>query len=611
MSAVFIHNLGISRLREIGSMLKIPRYSTFKNPNELRLHIEQYLDEQGQVKPDQLRAAGLTAEQFNARTREMRQIVARRLGLTVSQLGQMKYHSQKNQLDDELYRSLKRLHGAKLTRALSAEVIRDIKKVASKDAPGHLKELIKEMELTHKANEEKYRDEKKHLENEKINAIKNLESMQETVRELTKKVDELQAKLQVSDEDHAKHAKIIQEKTAEIAKLQQEIEQKKKELITAHSVIEALQLKAESIGLQGTKFSEALQETFAKYDKTIAELNEIIITNTHECDAKVQNALDTLKSCTDREESLKTQLIQLDETSRKCEERARQAEEALSSMSKGDAKKVQAEISELRDQYKKCLEGSVQIRKDYDEINAKYTSDKEKTAEFAQKVEKVQELLSKTEDKLQTTSDALTQCGVDKFALTEQLHEKNSRIAELEDYYERCRKQVQPIDAAKLRRLYEEEKEQPKLLPPTWRERGWGLLGYKPEPRYAGDTMTLREHQAEDQKFYDAMQAMNVREQPPSDKHPAHDERMQELVEQSEAYDPELAALIPEGPYGPSGPHGYHSRPGYYVKPGSCSPSGPYGPSGPSGRKRHSCHCGPNCKCGPHCKCGPRCRCGH
>lgn len=80
MALNYLDNLGITRLREVGKILQIPRYSTFKTPDELRAHIRSFLDEQSRVRRDHLERIGKTQGQIRRLTAHIRELVEKRFG---------------------------------------------------------------------------------------------------------------------------------------------------------------------------------------------------------------------------------------------------------------------------------------------------------------------------------------------------------------------------------------------------------------------------------------------------------------------------------------------------------------------------------------------------
>ncbi len=80
MALNYLDNLGITRLKEVGKILQIPRYSTFKSPDELREHIRSFLDENSRVRQEHLERIGRTQGQVRRLTAHIRELVEKRFG---------------------------------------------------------------------------------------------------------------------------------------------------------------------------------------------------------------------------------------------------------------------------------------------------------------------------------------------------------------------------------------------------------------------------------------------------------------------------------------------------------------------------------------------------
>lgn len=77
MSFPYIHDLGITRLKEIGKILQIPRYTTYKDPEQLRQYIQTFLTKKNQVKKTHLSKIQKTKEDIDRLTRPIAVIAAK------------------------------------------------------------------------------------------------------------------------------------------------------------------------------------------------------------------------------------------------------------------------------------------------------------------------------------------------------------------------------------------------------------------------------------------------------------------------------------------------------------------------------------------------------
>ncbi len=74
MTLIFIKNLGITRLREVARILKIPGYTLYDDPNALRNHIMKYLTKQYYVRQKHLDEIGKSQAEIDMLVRHLRDI---------------------------------------------------------------------------------------------------------------------------------------------------------------------------------------------------------------------------------------------------------------------------------------------------------------------------------------------------------------------------------------------------------------------------------------------------------------------------------------------------------------------------------------------------------
>lgn len=74
MTLIFIKNLGITRLREVAKILKIPGYTLYDDPNALRNHIMKYLTKQYYVRQKHLDEIGKSQAEIDMLVRHLRDI---------------------------------------------------------------------------------------------------------------------------------------------------------------------------------------------------------------------------------------------------------------------------------------------------------------------------------------------------------------------------------------------------------------------------------------------------------------------------------------------------------------------------------------------------------
>lgn len=74
MTLIFIKNLGITRLREVAKILKIPGYTLYDDPNALRSHIMKFLTKQYYVRQKHLDKIGKTQAEVDMLVKHLRSI---------------------------------------------------------------------------------------------------------------------------------------------------------------------------------------------------------------------------------------------------------------------------------------------------------------------------------------------------------------------------------------------------------------------------------------------------------------------------------------------------------------------------------------------------------
>ncbi len=74
MTLFFIQHLGITRLREVAKILKIPGYTLYDDPDKLRQHIMKYLTKRYYVRQKHLDKIGKSQEQIDRLTRHLREL---------------------------------------------------------------------------------------------------------------------------------------------------------------------------------------------------------------------------------------------------------------------------------------------------------------------------------------------------------------------------------------------------------------------------------------------------------------------------------------------------------------------------------------------------------
>lgn len=74
MTLIFIKNLGITRLREVAKILKIPGYTLYDDPNDLRNHIMKFLTKQYYVRQKHLDKIGKTQAEVDMLVKHLRSI---------------------------------------------------------------------------------------------------------------------------------------------------------------------------------------------------------------------------------------------------------------------------------------------------------------------------------------------------------------------------------------------------------------------------------------------------------------------------------------------------------------------------------------------------------
>lgn len=265
MTLIFIKNLGITRLREVAKILKIPGYTLYDDPNALRNHIMKYLTKQYYVRQKHLNEIGKSQAEIDMLVRHLRGIAKEykkrqssplkrsmtSLASRLQECGGVCPDDLKAQLPADISSKLSIASASRKTFPLAmnaSSIISSISPLALSAAPVALSAApvspINEVGVAstpispspQPLEETSLEEAKKQLYAEKVQAIKDLEEAQ-------KKIELYQAELKKLDQKLGSESSLedISSALGKIMELQTELSSKIESVKTQETIIAALQ----------------------------------------------------------------------------------------------------------------------------------------------------------------------------------------------------------------------------------------------------------------------------------------------------------------------------------------------------------------------------------
>lgn len=332
MSGLFIDNLGITRLRKLAQILGIPRYTTFKNVEDLRDHISTFLTKKGEVKRSHLAKIQKTTSQINRLTKEIRELAAVRKEVSkkksLSKVGTLPdvdmrlrdLISRLNHCQGELIKC----EGAK--QPLDPKVKAALAEHLGKTDDAMVDEMIKELLSRDKQLEEQLKEIAKSLQEEQIKAIQALEKAQQSGQELDSLKKTLEEKLlearalEKSGQEISAGTKADLEKaSANLAKAVEEHGKCLAETETQRTIITELQSNLSHEQKEKSLFATELAEMRQKFS-SLSEEFEKIKTENASCKISLDEVFEQLGACTENVRKCDAAFADVDRLSKELQE---------------------------------------------------------------------------------------------------------------------------------------------------------------------------------------------------------------------------------------------------------------------------------------------------
>ena len=309
----YIGHLGITRLKEIGKILRIPGYYKYTEPDDLRNHIKEHLDENGSVNSEYLKRIRMNKQKFKEATSHIIAIVDRKLN-------RQKYlpiHYD-NQITEKL-QEIERCYEEDKNCIPDKNLLEALKKYAKQTNSENFKEIVQRvLESTKELNNFKLEREKE-LDKCKDDAVKALQDAQTLQKELEGKLVNLSSQLKVQESmrneelsklrlEHAKekrniekaHLKDIEDIEEIVVKLTTKVD----EASTLNTVITQLKAEKGELSDKSTRFQNELNELHLQMEK---------LKQDHQ--TKINEALDKVEKCNIEKERVSMELRNFRESS--------------------------------------------------------------------------------------------------------------------------------------------------------------------------------------------------------------------------------------------------------------------------------------------------------
>ena len=457
MSFPYIHNLGITRLKEIGKILQIPRYTTYKDPEQLREYIQTFLTKKNQVTQVHLNKIQKTKEDIDRLTRHIAVVAAKYKNAKDDPVRSRPRSEVKELASNEMANLLQQLQNCQaqlevpcIPPDLKEELSRHLQ--MSNDA--NVKDLIRALIDSDNESRQTIRALEENLFNEQNKAVASLRESQGRIERLSADnaiLEKKISKLVQSIEDQKADKSLVTEiaRLTDQLKVQTiELSGKIAELETSKAVIMDLQTR---IGLDAdreTKFStelgtlrgayEQLQQTNLEQADTIRRIEG----ENKECGISLAGKLEELVVCTNRTElcekkidDINTKMFEIANELRVCNmERNLLKSNARLTESMADAK-IQEYSWNFDAERDKLVKAKKAIESARDEIQANYDSEVKKTLELNDVINQHGKTITEASLKLSKLQEQLDTCELNAKKYQD-MHEKLEKEAQL------CRKEL-------------------------------------------------------------------------------------------------------------------------------------------------------------------------
>lgn len=437
MSFNYIANLGITRLKEIGKILRIPGYTTYKDPEALRQYIQEYLDENGAVKPEHLRKIHMSKKRVGQLTAHILEIANRKNGLPKGAYPSIMIH--KENCDAQMAEKLAELAKCQEQAGnclLDDETRGALKKYIGTTNSFNLKALInkileKETSLRRDAAEAV-----RGLNKCKEDAVRALEDGQKAQAALQEKITLLTAKTeQLEAANTDAKVKELEAQIATIseqaAELRREVQAKTDAASTMETAIAQLQAQLGESVDKATRFEQELEVLRQSSAESLSK-----------CEALHAAAIERAEQCDRDKETLREELAQC---------RANPAPQMLPpSVDTESVEKLSAALARVaaaEDQLKQrrglLQEGLQGSAKEIEKLRLKESAALNKLAVALVDLDRVSNELLQSKEREATAADKSARALEDLAAATDREKALQAKLAQVEAENSRCADELQ------------------------------------------------------------------------------------------------------------------------------------------------------------------------
>jgi len=284
MTDIYIGELGITRLRQLASILQLPGYSKYKDAGSLREYISTVLTKTHMVRIVYLRQIGKTRDQINIEAKKIIELIQkkRQKGVISSDKSGSLHEYKIMDSVSELERCMKDLaeaneRGIAVHQPLPAELIKALQQYLP-EVPNEDQQVIHS--LLNKAKEldqvsKKYDLSRQQCENLKRDALDKLQEFERSMKDLTNRNAQLVSQVENLPKMYQQEkAQIIKNNEEALSTQAFQVQQLTirntallEELATLKTVLGELQAKLDGKDIGSTKFSAELNDLHHELDK--------------------------------------------------------------------------------------------------------------------------------------------------------------------------------------------------------------------------------------------------------------------------------------------------------------------------------------------------------
>ena len=444
MSFPYIHNLGITRLKEIGKILQIPRYTTYKDPEQLREYIQTFLTKKNQVTQVHLRKIQKTKEDIDRLTRHIAVIAAKYKNAKDDPVRSRPRSEVKELASNEMANLLQQLQNCQAQLGVPC-IPSDLKEELSKHLQlsndTNVNDLIRTLIDSDNQSRQNIKVSEQKLLEEQTRAVANLRESQGRIERLNAANAALDQKISKLVDDQKADKSLVPEiaRLTDQLKVQTiELYGKIAELETSKTIIDELQTRIGLDAYRETKFStelSTLHKAYEQLQQTNGQQAEIILLTKEEkedCDMFLVHKTRELVTCTDRKTLCEEKLSPIEDGLRLCKISENLLRVDLRQYKEIIDMKYAYDLYELQ---KQLFESKEAIKSAGADIEAKYQSELQKNLEMNTVIDENGEKIRQANEKLSMLQQNLETCELNAKKY-EGIHEK------LEKEAQSCRKEL-------------------------------------------------------------------------------------------------------------------------------------------------------------------------